>query len=299
MMKKIFLSFSSNDAEFADAVGNFLEEKGYEVSHEKADGFYFYDSVDWVDYLTNSDLVIAFFSRFYKVSKRLQSHLTFIQQQSKPLIPILLDGNMQNAVPFGFENYSFIDASIGLEKILEQVMLFIEKFDARKLIETTSFREVSIEIIDKEKMENNLIEVNVSGQSRSGHKIFIAYAREQRSIAKELNDLLRAKGEFVFWDAKLRAGANWRQTIQRALNDCTHIIVIWTPNAAQSDEVEREVSYALAKRKTIIPILSEEVPELPYHLYGLHYLVLQNDLKSIENDLITAIEQLSNDDLFS
>ena len=90
----------------------------------------------------------------------------------------------------------------------------------------------------------------------------------------------------------------WRQTIQRALDDASHVVVLWTPDAAQSDEVEREVSYALAEKKVIIPLLSREIPKLPYHLYSLHYIVLDEDMEMIEAELLHAIAQFSEDDLW-
>jgi hypothetical protein len=130
-------------------------------------------------------------------------------------------------------------------------------------------------------------------------RVFIAYSRKQRTLAKDLHDLLVANGKAVFWDAKLRAGAVWRQMIQKALDDSTHVVVLWTPDAAESDEVEREVSYALAERKRIIPILSREIPKLPYHLHGVHYVVLEEDVHALEKDLIAAIEQFSSgEDLY-
>jgi hypothetical protein len=127
-------------------------------------------------------------------------------------------------------------------------------------------------------------------------RIFIAYSHKQKHLAQELDELLRTNGKAVFWDTKIKAGAVWRQTIQKALEDATHVIVIWTIDAASSDEVEREVSYALAKRKTIVPILSKDLPELPYHLYGLHYIVLEDDLKKIEAGLLAAIARTTDED---
>lgn len=135
-------------------------------------------------------------------------------------------------------------------------------------------------------------------QNTPSARIFIAYSRKQRDIAKALSEFLGRNGKPHFWDAKIHAGATWRQTIQKALEDCTHLIVVWTKEASESDEVEREVSYALAKGKVIIPILSRDIPELPYHLYGFHYVVFDEDLSSIQNDLIRAIESVSNDDIW-
>ncbi|MBC7869932.1 MAG: toll/interleukin-1 receptor domain-containing protein, partial [Chitinophagaceae bacterium] len=130
----------------------------------------------------------------------------------------------------------------------------------------------------------------------STERIFLAYSRKQAIIAKELYELLVRRDKAVFYDAKIHAGATWRQTIQKALDDATHLVVIWTPDAAQSDEVEREVSYALAERKVIVPILSKEIPKLPYHLHGLHYIILKEDIKSLEAELLKAIGQHSDDE---
>ena len=74
------------------------------------------------------------------------------------------------------------------------------------------------------------------------------------------------------------------------------MVVIWTTEAAQSNEVEREVSYALAEHKVIVPLLSKEIPKLPYHLHGLHYIVLQDDLAKIEEPLLDAIAKFADDE---
>jgi hypothetical protein len=61
-------------------------------------------------------------------------------------------------------------------------------------------------------------------------------------------------------------------------------------------ENECVAGYALAERKVIVPILSKEIPKLPYHLHGLHYIVLEDNLLAIEADLLKAIAQYSEDE---
>lgn len=41
-----------------------------------------------------------------------------------------------------------------------------------------------------------------------------------------------------------------------------------------------------------------ELPKLPYHLYSLHYIVLDENMELIEAELLHAIAQLSEDDLW-
>ncbi len=48
----------------------------------------------------------------------------------------------------------------------------------------------------------------------------------------------------------------------------------------------------------IVPILSKEIPRLPYHLHGLHYIVLDDNLTAIEADLLKAIAQFSEDHIW-
>jgi hypothetical protein len=45
-----------------------------------------------------------------------------------------------------------------------------------------------------------------------------------------------------------------------------------------------------------VPILSKEIPKLPYHLHGLHYIVLSDNLETIQADLMKAIAQYSEDE---
>jgi hypothetical protein len=290
---QIFLSYSRANLDKAFDVREKLEQAGHQVFEEFGiDGEY---RPYWTDDLAASDLVIALFSPHFKQSKRLWVHLTIIQQYEKPLIPVLVEGTENIAIPFGFENYAYLDARTDFENKLDALMVEISQLPAKPKPEIAQ-RERAKPALSAAEARDLAADLAV----KNINKIFIAYSRKQRDLAKSLYELLSSKGQFAFWDAKLRAGANWRQTIQRALDECTHLIVIWTPDAAQSDEVEREVSYALAKHKTIIPILSKEIPELPYHLFGLHYLILQDDMSALERELMDALDQFSKeDDLFS
>lgn len=120
-------------------------------------------------------------------------------------------------------------------------------------------------------------------------RVFIAYSRKQRHVVEKLSEILTNNRISHFWDRKILVGAVWRQTIQRALDHCTHMIVIWTPDSAASDEVEREVSYALDERKKVLPILSDPASKMPYHLRGFHYVVMKDDIAGVEKDIIMTL----------
>ena len=231
----------------------------------------------------DADWFIPLISSNFEESVAARSLLLTALEAHKPILPILIErgGNL----PAVLQGYNFVDVTKGVGEATAQIKEVLESHDANATTQKIHFDQ---EAIERERQHIAL--------ERPPDRIFIAYSRAQRSLAKELSDLLAQKGKAVFWDAKIKAGATWRQTIQKALDDATHVIVIWTPDAASSDEVEREVSYALAERKVIVPILSKEIPKLPYHLHGLHYIVLENDLQSIEAALVHAIAQHTQDE---
>src|SRR5262249_45006273 len=70
-----------------------------------------------------------------------------------------------------------------------------------------------------------------------------------------LNESLKqlAPAYALFFDsASLRAGDDWEDRIQRALECSRHLVVLWSDHAKNSDWVSREVYtfYATAKPKT-------------------------------------------------
>lgn len=226
--------------------------------------------------ILDADLFIALVSSAYK-NAIYEWQVLFALENKKRVVPVMI--HPTEPLPI-FEKidpiYTIVDAS----HLGEVVAFGIKEYTKNNQAEKP---EISTEEISKAR--ENLPRTLVSS------RIFIAYSRKQRALAQALSDMLVRSGKAVFYDAKIKAGATWRQTIQKALDDATHVVVIWTPDAAVSDEVDREVSYALAEHKVVVPILNKEIPKLPYHLHGLHYIILEDELTKIEPDLLKAIEQ--------
>jgi hypothetical protein len=235
--------------------------------------------------IERADVLVALLSPDFKGSVGVAQEIIYAQHREKPILAVMV---RPTEIPFYLLGAHQLDIShepyLGAELIKQKVEELI----------ASSRGDAPSEPLSAEELE----EGRQILAEESPARVFIAYARAQRSIAKTLSELLIKNGQAVFYDAKIKAGAMWRQTIQRALDDASHVVVIWTPEAAHSDEVEREVSYALAEKKVIIPLLSREIPKLPYHLYSLHYIVLDDDMDMIEAELLHAIAQFSEDDLW-
>lgn len=277
---KIFVIYASEDREAAELIKEKLETTGHEVwidSEGIAGGHHWLEHTE--TRIEDSAWIIVLVSPHSTESQWVRMELSHALTLGKRILPIVIE---PTALPKVIANYEFVDASGNLARIAENLADLLPK-RSQPAPESTPAATAALEELQDEIAAAPLPD-----------RIFIAYARQQRSLAAALAEMLHSCGKSVFYDAHIRAGAQWRKIIQSALDDATHLIVIWTPEARDSDEVEREVSYALAQGITIIPLLSREIPKLPYHLHGLHYLILADNIDTVKSDLLAAIDQRSN-----
>jgi hypothetical protein len=285
---RVFLSYPYQTEEKAREIAHELQTAGFDVwaYFAKVPRGTDYDSAQILiqNAIEETDIMLVLTSQYTRRSRGIQREIVYAQNRGIQLLALVTgEGSAYDLLPLNLLNTDHFDLS---------------KNDLKGLVRLLNSQ------VEQGKPERPPVSESQLAQDRQRilsdnvpvARIFIAYSHLQRVLAKDIAELLMGHGKAIFYDAKIKAGASWRQTIQRALDDATHVVVIWTPDAANSDEVEREVSYALARGKVIVPILSKEIPELPYHLHGLHYIVLADDLAQIENPLLYAIEQYSSDE---
>jgi len=282
----IFLNFAPGDEFIASLVFLALKEAGFGVVYDVggiAGGKNWKQDVE--ELISRCDWLVSLLSPDYIHSSSAKAELAYALRLEKPILAVVIKP-LESSFTL-LEQMSSIDISDNPRAGMPKVVDWLRAQAGDKQIERLS-----------PIVENVAQEIKAILDAPTPDRIFIAYSHKQLALAKDLAELLVKNGNAVFYDAKIKAGATWRQTIQKALDDATHVVVIWTPDAASSDEVEREVSYALAERKVIVPILSKEIIRLPYHLHGLHYIVLNDNLTTIEGDLLKAIAQFSEDDIW-
>ncbi len=280
---KLYLSHtdSVDSRTTARVVADGLEQAGHDVS-VFAGGITGGDNwkQDAEKAICESDWLVALFSRSYTDSP-IGLWERLVALGDTPILYVIVE-----PVKSPFELHPLIDITdVDIDGGVERIVEFLAKQEGVEEVEQSILSDEEI-ATERAKLASTPLP----------DRIFIAYSRRQRGQAKELADMLTGAGRAVFYDAKIKAGAVWRQTIQKALDDATHVLIVWTQEAAESDEVEREVSYALSEGKVIIPILGKEIPKLPYHLHGLHYVVLEDDLAAIEDDIIKAIEKYATEE---
>jgi nucleotide-binding universal stress UspA family protein len=88
----------------------------------------------------------------------------------------------------------------------------------------------------------------------SGH-VFISYAHEDQTYARKLAADLENHGLGVWIDDRIDFGDRWWQTVVQAVRASAAVIVVMTPEAEESEWVEREILLAQREGKPLFPLL--------------------------------------------
>ena len=117
-------------------------------------------------------------------------------------------------------------------------------------------------------------------------RIFINYAREDCPFVRSVVAQLRNAGVPVWMDeADISPGARWDQAIEQALNACSSVLVVLSPDAVKSHNVLDEMAFALDEGKRIIPIKHKEC-NIPLRLRRIQYIDFTADHDSALRKLV-------------
>ncbi len=90
--------------------------------------------------------------------------------------------------------------------------------------------------------------------------IFISYAREDETFVKSLNTKLASGGFDVWVDFEdLLQGAEWLNEIYSAIESADLFIFVVSADSLLSEPCNRELDYAIANNKRIIPLILEKI----------------------------------------
>lgn len=92
--------------------------------------------------------------------------------------------------------------------------------------------------------------------SADGPKVFISYRRGSSwGQARSIEQSLRQRGANVFIDIDDINEGRFAEIIEKAITECDYFLAVLAPGTLDSEWVRREIRYALAQGKTIIPLL--------------------------------------------
>jgi hypothetical protein len=118
-----------------------------------------------------------------------------------------------------------------------------------------------------------------------GNHVFICYSREDDEFVLNLATNLKSRGVPVWldqWD--IPGGADWDLTIDKALDDCAHFLIILSPTSVGSKEVRSELRTVIEANKPIVPILYRSC-RIPRQLRLIQYI----DFTSLSPDDVAAL----------
>ncbi len=95
--------------------------------------------------------------------------------------------------------------------------------------------------------------------------IFISYAHANSEDVLEVIKKLTDAGLTVWYDAFIKPGSDWDESIENAIKSSDVVLVFLSKAANDSKNVKQEYSFAIDQQKTIIPIFLESV-EAPFRL---------------------------------
>ncbi len=101
--------------------------------------------------------------------------------------------------------------------------------------------------------------------------VFISYQRADSKFAQYLKKQVEDNGFRVWMDAEVRAGDNWRETIDEAIKEAFAAVIILSKASRHSEYVNYEWAYALGANIKVVLIMFEEVEVHP-RLAVLQYL---------------------------
>src|SRR5262249_34867804 len=125
-----------------------------------------------------------------------------------------------------------------------------------------------------------------------GNHIFISYARKDKDFVLRLATQLKSRGAPVWLDQwNIPAGAHWNQSIDSALRDCGQFMIILSPTAVASQQVQGELQMALDEKKPIVPVLRQacHVPRLLRLIQHIDFTGCSPDDEMTLNQLASAL----------
>lgn len=110
--------------------------------------------------------------------------------------------------------------------------------------------------------------------------IFISYSHHNLEYVKQLEQRLISEGFDVWRDSHMKGGEKWWEVVKSNLEHCSAMIVIMTPEAAQSLWVMRETAIADYLKKPVFPmLLAGTLNEEAWSIYAFTHTLNVTDRK--------------------
>lgn len=112
----------------------------------------------------------------------------------------------------------------------------------------------------------------MSEETAATQKYFLSYSRSDERFALRLANDIRKNGVAIWVDQlDIRPSEHWDRAIERAVRDCSGLVVILSPRSVASENVADEISYAIDSGKSVLPVMIEKCV-LPLRITRMHVI---------------------------
>ncbi|MET0696763.1 MAG: TIR domain-containing protein [Acidimicrobiia bacterium] len=124
-------------------------------------------------------------------------------------------------------------------------------------------------------------------------RLFISYARDDSVRVDDLHDNLTDAGHTVWVDRELRGGEDWWHSILEEIQSVDIFLFVLSPDSARSRACRRELTYARAVNRPIIPIMvrNVEMERAPDELQQINVMDFLNPSVRSWMRLMTNIQE--------
>ena len=117
-------------------------------------------------------------------------------------------------------------------------------------------RLVSRGLFKLDKMAETIEAYALIAAPSAARDVFLSYAREDQAAARIFAETLEREGLRVWWDAALRTGEAYDETMEAALKSAKAVVVLWSKTSVASRWVRAEATLA-DRNKTLVPCMIE------------------------------------------
>src|SRR5262249_47468026 len=117
-------------------------------------------------------------------------------------------------------------------------------------------------------------------------KFFLSYSRADSDFSQKLAIDLRRHHMKCWRDVDdISAGTTWDNEIQKALEECSRLLLVWSKHAVGSTNVSDEIGFAREREKPIIPLLLDDTP-LPLRVHRWQGVNFSTDYSGALGELL-------------
>lgn len=133
--------------------------------------------------------------------------------------------------------------------------------------------------------EKQLLEITrLKKRTAAPATIFISYARaDQAFVSRLANNLLKFEIDVWLDLYRIDPGRSWARQIGEALDQCQIMLLVLSPAAFESENVDDEWNYFLDQKKKVVSVLHQPC-KIPYRLSKLQYV----DFNELDFDMSLA-----------